>query len=252
MQQIVHSDKPSLRKAFYEKLLGATFLLPTTAEPSRILPPGCPLIDDHGEETGFLATTDPEGKPALFIFTSESALTAWRPNDQHHVEMESGELFRFALANEINSIVINAGDASAGFLSRGEIQALADNLLPTQIDNGVAAQSLSESNKIAIKPLSTSPAKELINMICQQASEHDSIEAVYLAEGTIGNDRSRLIVALQLTVGSSADKVMSAIAKPIQSALPDGEYIDFLPFSPLSSLAQSLSQQIEPTFQKTT
>ena len=100
--------------------------------------------------------------------------------------------------------------------------------------------------------MSTDPSRELIDVVCQQAAEHDEIHAVYLAEGTIGGDQSRLIIGLQLAVGSSTEKIMTAIAGPIQSTLAEGERVDFLPFSQLSSLSKSLSKQMQPIFQRTT
>src|SRR5215831_2729179 len=79
MRDLASSDNPNTREKFYKELLGSKLFLATPGIAAEGLPMNCPITLESEQSIGFIATTDPEGKSAMIVFTSEAALLAWRP-----------------------------------------------------------------------------------------------------------------------------------------------------------------------------
>ena len=116
MRRVAGEDTPEHRRALFELLLETTLLAPT-ADPS---PPNA--------KPG-LATLPGENGPVLPVFTRTDALLAWRPSGYRPVEIV-GRALHMAARYQTARIEVNPASVPRGWISRTEIEALAQGRLP--------------------------------------------------------------------------------------------------------------------------
>src|SRR5437016_6216954 len=106
LKKLAADGRPKLREKFYHELLDSKLFLATPGATAEV-PISCPITNEKEEGIGFIATTGPDGKPAMIVFTGQAGFEAWKTDGCECVEMPSNEIFKLALNNQINSIVIN-------------------------------------------------------------------------------------------------------------------------------------------------
>src|SRR4051812_31642917 len=79
LKKLSQADTAELREKFYRELLGSRLFIATPGIAAEGLPVNCPITLEAEQSIGFIATSDPEGKSAMLVFTNEAALLAWRP-----------------------------------------------------------------------------------------------------------------------------------------------------------------------------
>src|ERR1041384_2001778 len=106
LSKLATNDSPKLRDKFYRELLSSKLYVATPGTAAEV-PANCPITGDKEEGIGFIATSGPDGKPAMIVFTGQSGFESWKTNDCECIEMPSEEIFKLALNNQVNSIIIN-------------------------------------------------------------------------------------------------------------------------------------------------
>jgi len=249
LKKLASDDSPKLREKFYRTLLDAKLLLATPGATAEDVPVSCPITNQEEDGIGFIATNGPDGKSAMIVFSGRAGFEAWQAAGCECVEMPSSEIFKLAIDNHINSIVINPHGPFSGFITQGELRALAEGAIPQPYKSGMAAQQIKQNNKMMIGRPMLPPRKSLVSEVKKQSEAHPEITAAYIVEGVIGNGEPHTVIALQMTAGASVNQVVTPIAESIQKILFEGEYVDFYPIFPHDELINQLPQYGPPVYQ---
>lgn len=252
MHGIAERDDAQSREALYRAMLAATFLVPT-AEAGGSDAAGGPSL-------GVVAARGESGEAALLAFTDRESMRAWR-DGAAFVEMAAADLFRVALANQFEALLINVAGPLGGGLSSDEMRFLADGLVPiADLDGGVSLQ-LSERRMLRISPPVTPPAGELLEAVRVSAAQQPLVGAAYVfaarlqreeEEAEEPNREANIVVGIQFA--SSPDDetrhaVFRALGDGVRPALAAGEFVDFLALSDAALLAD-VRAVVEPVFER--
>jgi hypothetical protein len=250
LRKLATDDSPKIRERFYRELLDSRLFLATPgAAVAEEVPVNCPITNEKEDGIGFIATNGPDGKPAMIVFTGQAGFEAWQTEGCECVEMPSGEIFKLAINNQINSIVINPRGPFGGFITQREIRALAEGSIPGEYRDGLSPQQISKDSKMVLGKPILPPRNSLVSEVRKQAENHPEISAAYIVQGVIGNGEPHLIIALQMIAGASVDKVVPPIAQSVQKILTPGEYVDFYPLFPKDELIALLPTYGPPVYQ---
>ena len=249
LEKMGTDNSSKLRERFYRALLDSKLFLATPGENAEDVPVSCPITNEKEDGIGFIATNGPDGKPAMIVFSGRQGFEAWQQVGCECVEMPAGEIFKLAVNNQINSVVINPRGPFGGFITQGELRALAEGAIPQPYKRGIAAQQIKQNNKMSIGKPVLPPRKSLVSEVKKQSEAHPEITAAYIVEGVIGNGEPHTVIALQMTAGASVNQVIPPIAESIQKILFEGEYVDFYPIFPQDEMTKLLPQYGPPVYQ---
>jgi hypothetical protein len=248
LKKMETDQNPKLRQRFFAELLNCKLFVATPGEAASELPSVCPVTNDHEETLGFIAIRDPEGKPAMIVFTGETSLSAWQRDECGHLEMPAADVFKMAVGNQINSLVINPKGPHSVFVSQSELHALAEGSIPQPSVNGITAQKIAQNKMVLGKPV-LPPRRGLVLEVKKQSESHPEIMAAYIVQGVIGDGEPHLVIALQMIDGSSVTEVITPIAQSIQKILFPDEYVDFYPVFTRDEITNLLPQYGPPVYQ---
>jgi hypothetical protein len=133
IRDLAGGDTPERRRSFYETVLTSKLMLATPGQE----PEGKVRVADETTTIRFIATTGPDGKPAMVVFTSEAALLAWRPVGCIYTVLSAKDVFPLALQAGMGAIVINPSGPVGGILMRREIEFLAEGRVPDSPSGGM-------------------------------------------------------------------------------------------------------------------
>ena len=249
LKKLATNDSSNLRERFYRELLASRLFLATPSAATTDVPVACPITNEKEDGVGFIATNGPDGKPAMIVFTGQVGFEAWQAEGCECAEMPADEIFKLAINNQINSIIINPRGPFGGFITQRELRALAEGSIPGEYKDGLAPQQISKDSKMVLGKSILPPRKSLVAEVRKQALNHPEISAAYIVQGVIGNGEPHLIIALQMIAGASVDTVIPPIAQSVQKILTPGEYVDFYPLFPKDELIDLLPNYGPPVYQ---
>ncbi|MGH2886115.1 MAG: SseB family protein [Solirubrobacteraceae bacterium] len=213
MRRVAEQDTPEHRRALFELLLGAT-LLATTADPAPA-----------GAEQG-LATVAGENGPVLPVFTRPEALLAWRPDGYKPVGVTGRVLFEIAARHKAARIDVNPASAPRGWISRTEIEALAQGRLPLG-----PTQELAPAGGMKVGPPAVRPPDALIQAARRALEAQPHAVAGWLFATEQDDGAAQLIVGVQLARGldqAATEETMQAIVEETWARSTDADRLRFM------------------------
>ena len=195
MRRVAEQDTPENRRALFELLLVATLLAAT------------PDASSAGTEQG-LATITGEDGPALPVFTRIEALLAWRPTGYDPVALTGRTLFETAARYKTAKIEVNPASVPRGWISRAEIDALAQGQVPrgpsappASAHEPVAAYEPAPAYEPAVQRPSVRPPEALIEAARRALEAQPHAVAGWLFATEPASGPAQLMVGVQLADG---------------------------------------------------
>jgi hypothetical protein len=213
MRRVAEQDTPEHRGALFELLLGAT-LLAATADP----PP------TGGEQS--LATVAGENGPVLPVFTRPDALLAWRRRGYTPVAVTGRAMFEMAARHDTARIEVNPASSPRGWISRTEIEALAQGRLPLG-----PARELAPASEMKVGLPAARPPDALIQAarLALEAQPHAVAGWLFATEQSDG--KPQLMVGVQLVRGldqAATGETMQAIVEETWARSTDADRLRFI------------------------
>jgi hypothetical protein len=213
MRRVAQQDTPDHRSALFELLLEAT-LLAATADP----PPA-------GAEQS-LATVAGENGQVLPVFTRPEALLAWRPHGYKPVGVTGRALFQMAARDRTARIEVNPASAPRGWISRTEIEALAQGRLPLG-----PTQELAPAGGMKVGPAAVRPPDALIEAARRALESQPRAVAGWLFATERGDGAAQLMIGVQLARGLdqvATEETMQAIVEETWARSTDADRLRFM------------------------
>jgi SseB protein N-terminal domain len=213
MRRVAEEDTPEHRRALFELLLEST-LLAAAVDPS-------PSDAKPG-----LATTAGENGPVLPVFTRPDALLAWRPSGYRPVSIVGRSLFEMAARYQTARIEVNPASVPRGWISRTEIEALAQGRLPLGL-----TQELAPSGEVKIGPPAVRPPDALIESARRALDAQPDAVAGWLFAMVQGDGAPQLMVGVKLASGldqPAEAATMQAIVEETWARCSDADRLRFM------------------------
>jgi hypothetical protein len=213
MRRVAERDTPEHRRALFELLLETT-LLAATADPA-------PADAKPG-----LVTLAGEGGPVLPVFTRTDALLAWRPRGYRPVAVAGRVLFEMAARYKTAKIEVNPASVPRGWISRNEIEALAQGRLPLGL-----TQELAPAGDVKIGPPAVRPPDALIESARRALDTQPDAIAGWLFAMVQDDGAPQLMVGVQLAHGldqTAEQATMQAIVEETWARSPDADRLRFM------------------------
>ncbi len=248
IREVALHDNEQTRRALYEALLRAVFLLPVTERPRN-----AGGWERTQEETlvRLLVTRDRNGQHELLVFTDTEGLLRWRPAGCVFIGMKATELFPLALKHGFASIIVNVAGPTGGEITRGELQFLAEGLIPDAAEPILQEAEIPEDTVTYLGTPARQPSDRLVAAVREGLSHEKEVTAAYLFQASIGKGRPRLVLGLYLRDPLPRDVVglvVRRLMKTVQPALPDGEYLDCIILD--RSWTEHLAPVVRAVFQR--
>jgi type III secretion system (T3SS) SseB-like protein len=214
MRRVAEQDTPESRTALFELLLGATLLAAT------------PDSDSEGAEGG-LAMIAGEDGPALPVFTRLEAMLAWRPSGYGPVPLTGRTLFETAARYKTAKIEVNPASVPRGWISRAEIESLAQGRVPL----GPTEQPSARQSESRVAPPSFRPPDALIEAVRRALDVQADAVAGWLFARVPEGGPAQLMVGVELTRGlerASIEATMQAIVEETWARSADADRLRFM------------------------
>ena len=141
MRAVSVQDTPGRRALLFRLLLESTVVVAT---PEMSGKPGL-RTTEAGEHLSLVTFRDGD-ETVLPVFTTAAAVLAWRPGRTAITALPARALLEMALSAGTDRIVIDPGSPTYGYLTRGDIAALARGRLPL----GSAGEVVPEQTQVRI------------------------------------------------------------------------------------------------------
>jgi SseB protein N-terminal domain len=213
MRRVAEQDTPENRRVLFQLLLAAT-LFAAAVDP---FVPG----REHG-----LATLAGDDGPVLPVFTRTDALLAWRPTGYRPVALLGQTVFETAARDQISRIEVNPASVPRGWISRTEIDALAEGQLPLSPRQKPAAPAEAKVGLPAVRP----PA-ELIEAARRALEAQPHAVAGWLFATVRGDGTPQLMIGVQLARGldqAATEETMQGIVEETWARSSDAERLRFM------------------------
>jgi hypothetical protein len=221
-------DDQGSRARFYKELLNGTFLVPL-ADESQVRADGTL----GSGQVNFVMARSEEGYLYMLVFTDMRAVRKWKPLAGRRTAIMPGPaMFKTAVENGIEGIVVNQRRHTGATVTRAEIEALAEGLMPTR-DAGSARemQKIAEKPSV-VRPPSRWPSITVADQLKTDLRKFPDLAEAYLFEMTRGDGVPHLTIGLrfnrmldELRVGT----IVETIGAGMKQLLLEREYIDLLP-----------------------
>ncbi|TWT43751.1 hypothetical protein RAS1_01500 [Phycisphaerae bacterium RAS1] len=229
MRALSGDDSPANRAAFYQALLGANLLVPTSR------PFDCPRDESgaatlpEGEPIPLVTVENDAGQRAMLAFTDVAALHAWR-SAADHLSLAAGALFSIAVQNDFDAVVLNIAGPDGGDLSRREFSMLAQGMLPLAEGEHGTQALLAAGGRVAVAPLAAPPADALLAAFRAALRRNAAVETIFLFRLAVGGSHWSLAAGFCMRTRSEPERqaVFQSVGDQIHAALGDDEYVDFL------------------------
>ena len=225
MRRVAEQDTPENRTALFELLLGATLLAAT------------PDSSSGGTEPG-LATIAGEDGPALPVFTRLEAMLAWRPTGYGPVALTGRTLFETAARYKTAKIEVNPASVPRGWISRAEIESLAQGRVPLGPSGQPAASNEPAPPKEPAPPTelrltrpTVRPPEALIEAARRALVAQPHTLAGWICETGRADGPPQLMVGVELARGldqASVEETMQAIVEETWARSADAHRLKFM------------------------
>ncbi|MFZ0973452.1 MAG: enhanced serine sensitivity protein SseB C-terminal domain-containing protein [Solirubrobacteraceae bacterium] len=225
MRRVAEQDTPENRTALFELLLGATLLAATSDSNSE------------GGERG-LAMIAGEDGPALPVFTRIEAMLAWRPTGYGPVALTGRTLFETAARYNTAKIEVNPASVPRGWISRAEIESLAQGCVPlgpsehpAPSNEPAAPNEPASPTELKLGRPTVRPPEALIEAARRALVAQPHTLAGWICETVRADGPPQLMVGVELARGldqTSVEETMQAIVEETWARSADAHRLKFM------------------------
>ena len=228
MHDVAVNDSNATRKKLYELFLDCQFYIPVPELPDRLRQPD-PAPASEPMRIGLCGFLDREGHKTTPAFTDLEALQNWDPNTPHLI-IQSKPYFQMVKGTEFEQIAVNPFDPirkmlrSGGFITRREIEALAEGWVPISSANtGVVELQLRENQKILIGQPANPPSPAVLQTLMDTAETIPDLQALYLAQLGFENGELQITIGVEIQSGGGKqqyEEIIQKLGQPLQQLAP--------------------------------
>jgi hypothetical protein len=217
MRKVAEHDTAESRRALFELLLGSTLFAATATATASASP---------REAEQRLAWLDSEAGPVLPVFTRSEALFAWSPSGYTAVAVTGRALFEMAARSNTARIEVNPASVPRGWISRTEIEALAEGRVPPG-----PRQDPTPEGETTVGPPAVRPPDALVDAARRALETQPHVVAGWLFATEQGGGPSQLMVGVQLARGldeAATRETMQAIVEETWARSTDADRLRFM------------------------
>jgi hypothetical protein len=232
MEEIARLDSPDTRRALYQAMQKAWFLVPTQNPPENAL--SGRYVADAETRLSLPIIIDAQGKKVVPTFTDEEALAYWHGATPWFA-LQGAVFFQCVAKTEVDDIAVNPPSPGkpvirpGGRITRTEFQALADGVIPSATRSDVRLQ---QGTKVLLGMPAQMPRPEIFSALASAASACQSIRGLYYCQLRIGEGAPHGAIAIDLlptTPQSQVGEIIDTLGAKIQPLLANSEFFDFFP-----------------------
>lgn len=188
MVAVATDDSPSTRARVYRLLLDAHLVVMSGASTvdGRVRPSG---VDEAVELVSF---HDDDGA-VLPVFTGTDALLRFRPEGATYAVLPGADLFQLVASSTIDRLALDAGSPTGGYVTRVEIEALAQGVMPGERSDVVAADT-----EIRIGLPAEPPSIEVLDAVRAAAHDTPGVDRAWLTMIQHGNSTPTVVIAVEI------------------------------------------------------
>lgn len=245
MDALSEGESLQAREELYREMLSAVFLVPTSTAPEREEM----RVTEEAESIEATFYKTDRGGIGMAIFTDLESLRAASPESQGYIALESELVFKMALQNEIEQLMINpAGPLAGGFLTQYEFEKLSRGEIPIG-PSEICAETIGVGTALRIGLPETPFPRALGQQISQALAEFAEISSAYILLQQVGDSEPELCLTLVHAEPLTASQ-LEASAQKVGDALSN---LPNLPISPLAFRFSTMEQspylaEYEPLF----
>jgi len=230
MRLMSREDNTKSRGLFYQELLKGTFLVPL-ADVSQVLADG---TIPEGRVDFVMARSD-EGNLYMLAFTDMWAIRKWKPLARGRTAVMPGKvMFRTAVENGIEGIVINHKNRVGATVTRAEFESLADEMMPAAAGDAAGELLHVSRQPSLVRPPARWPYITLADRIKSDFRTFPEVVEAFLFEVQGGEDTGQLTIGLLFVRGVEEQRVrtvVEAVGEGMKPFLRAHERIDLLPLN---------------------
>ncbi|PYX58521.1 MAG: hypothetical protein DMG76_08670 [Acidobacteria bacterium] len=254
MEAVAKLDSPKTRRALYESMQKAWFLVPTDRMPGPAVP-GKHVLDGR-TPVSLAIIRDANGRKVVPSFTDEEALAYWRGATPWFA-MQGASFFQGVVETDADEIAINPPLPDkpmirpTGRITRAEFQALAEGMIPqtTGTDNTLQMEIV-KPQRVFLGMPAQMPRHEIFDALAASAKSLPDIRALYFCQIVFGEGTPHGAIAIDLLPGTpqlQTDNVIGVLGSAIQPLLSKNELFDFFP-SVVGTLVDAIKKEGEPIY----
>jgi type III secretion system (T3SS) SseB-like protein len=235
MEALARQITPEGQGRFYRELLRCRLALATPGlSANGILPH---TVVRRPLKINFIATTGPDGGPAMLAFTSDAALLAWREVGSDYVITTAKAVCEMAVDNPaISTIFINPrGPRSGGYLKRHEFSALAQGRLPGPAPAACTKINLVPEIQISFASPEYMLDPRIVEALRDAATPHSQVLSLYFLEVGYGEGGTRPVVVVEHAAGANPDDLVPPLLRAAQPFIGTDRCLEVLPIQPGTS-----------------
>ena len=127
----------------------------------------------------------------MYAFTSIDKLNIWSKKKQKYVGLNGKDLFKLAVEQEIDAIIIDSDSFPVGYLTKEEISQLAAGSLP-----GIKPEHnhIKSGSVPKISSIGENPSQEIIQNLCKSFRFYPEIQSAYFYKMQIENQEPEVVI----------------------------------------------------------
>lgn len=229
MRALSQEDSPANRASFYQALLAANLVVPTSRPLACERDESGAAILPQDEPIPLITVENDAGERAMLAFSDSAALRAWRAGAES-VPLAAHTLFAIAVQNDFDAVVLNIAGPDGGDLSRREFSMLVQGMLPLAENEHGAEALLAAGGRVSLAALSAAPSDALLEAFRSAAAAHPEIRELWLFRIAIGQSDWSLAAGFCMDVTSEPQRrqVFQSVGDGVHLALGEDEYVDLL------------------------
>lgn len=231
MRAVSVQDTPERRALLFRLLLDSTVIVAT---PDTGGTPGIRTAE-AGEQLSLVTFRDGD-ETVLPVFTSAPAVLAWRPGGTAITAMPTRALLEMAASADTGKIVIDPGSPTYGYLTRGEIRALAQGRLPL----GSAGEVVPEETQVRIGRPQQPPGPSALASIRAALDSAPEAEQAWYFLMQQGQAAPELCIAIRLAPGVTGEAERRLVRSVIDQAAGESDEVKSLSFMIAGNLRSGL------------
>lgn len=223
-------ESPAAQEAVYRALLDAPLLMPVPEE-EQVGAEGWTSTAEPVTVKFISAPPEEDGTWRFLAFSSEGALTKWRPQGCRYIAMLGRDVFRMLMETEAAGLVIDVAGPWGGELPRAIVQLLAEGTIPLEAKEGSLRLERTAEAQVEIGALDSPPPEALVRALREAAARVPIVAAISLAQMTSAGGEPHLTAGVRLGVALEAEPVqmaMEALVSALNPLLPDHGTVDLL------------------------
>jgi SseB protein N-terminal domain/SseB protein C-terminal domain len=207
--------------------------------------------DDADQDIYLQLSVHDQGELTLPVFTNEEEMKAWNPDMYGGLVIAARDLFPYFLETEAQGLIINPAGELNGSLSRAEIAALADGVIPTGGDPEVLVVPRPEAVVEIARPLYEELPVDFIDALRSACAETAGVTRSYVFRVIAPSFEPHHVVGLCLAEDADPRAVVREVGRHIKARqLPDHDHTHYAFLDRKEGYEAAVRQVTGPVFER--